>query len=186
MPRAFPFCGRARHDQPDGGNARLAALAESRARQAGLGARRGDALEADLLPVRHLPSHRAPALAVRPQSDRVPAEWRKAYNKATALQLDRHARAVLTVAELQSKNAQRQLTLTRSGVKRTRREHAQNVEIDPERSFGRRQIFGKRTQKAEVKRCISSCACVGVSSWCVPLHSVGCANHIGPSARAKV
>jgi hypothetical protein len=48
-------------DQPDGADVGLAALAEGRTHEAGLGARRGHALEADLLAVRYLPRDGASA-----------------------------------------------------------------------------------------------------------------------------
>ena len=65
-------------DQPDGGSTRVVALAQTGTCQADMGARRGHALEADLLAVRYRPRHGASVVAVRAEPDRVPAQWTRA------------------------------------------------------------------------------------------------------------
>ena len=68
----------------------MAALAQSRAREARLGARRGHALEADLLAFRHRSRDGASTLAVRAQRDRVPAQRTEGASEAFASPFGRY------------------------------------------------------------------------------------------------
>ena len=73
-----------RRYHPDGGNIDVAAVARTRGRQAGMGARRSHAMEGDLLAIRCGARDGESALAVRTQRDRLAAEWSKASDEAVA------------------------------------------------------------------------------------------------------